>query len=51
MYRPENWGGGLSYIGKEQKNAAKLMGGNAILVNIGHSEIPTEFFRRFSNYL
>ena len=51
MYRPDNWGGGLSYIGKEQKNASKLMGGNAILVNIGHSEIPTEFFRRFSNYL
>lgn len=51
MYRPDNWGGRLAYIGKEQKRAAKLMGGNAILVNLGHSQIPTEFFRRFSNYL
>lgn len=51
MYRPENWTGRYDYIGKEQKNAAKLMGGNAILVNTGHSKMPSEFFRRFSNYL
>lgn len=51
MYRPENWGGRLAYIGQEQKRAAKLMGANAILVSIGHSQIPAEFFRRFSNYL
>lgn len=51
MYRPENWSGRLAYIGKEQKNAAKLMGGNAILVNTGHSKMPAEFFRKFFNYL
>jgi hypothetical protein len=25
--------------------------GNAVLLNIGHSEMPAEFFKRFGNYL
>ena len=46
---PSNWG--FPEVIKCQKRAAKIMLGNAILLNIGHSKMPAEFFRRFGNYL
>jgi hypothetical protein len=49
IYNPSNWG--FPEVVKCQKKAAKIMLGNAILLNIGHSEMPAEFFRRFGNYL
>jgi hypothetical protein len=49
IYNPSNWG--FPEVVKCQKKAAKIMLGNAILLNIGHSEMPTEFFRRYGNYL
>ena len=49
IYNPSNWG--FPEVIKCQKKAAKIMLGNAILLNIGHSEMPAEFFKRFGNYL
>ena len=49
IYNPSNWG--FPEVVKCQKKAAKIMLGNAILLNIGHSKMPAEFFRRFGNYL
>jgi hypothetical protein len=49
IYNPSHWG--FPEVVKCQKKAAKIMLGNAILLNIGHREMPTEFFRRFGNYL
>jgi hypothetical protein len=49
IYNPSNWG--FPEVIKCQKKAAKIMLGNAILLNIGHSKMPAEFFRRFGNYL
>ena len=49
IYNPNNWG--FPEVVKCQKRAAKIMLGNAILLNIGHREMPSEFFRRFGNYL
>jgi hypothetical protein len=49
IYNPSNWG--YPEVVKCQKKAAKIMLGNAILLNIGHSEMPAEFFKRFGNYL
>jgi len=49
IYNPSNWG--FPEVVKCQKKAAKIMLGNAILLNIGHSEMPAEFFKRFGNYL
>ena len=49
IYNPSNWG--FPEVVKCQKKAAKIMLGNAVLLNIGHSEMPTEFFRRYGNYL
>ena len=46
---PSNWG--FPEVIKCQKRAAKIMLGNAILLNIGHSKMPAEFFRRYGNYL
>ena len=46
---PSNWG--FPEVIKCQKKAAKIMLGNAILLNIGHSKMPAEFFRRYGNYL
>jgi len=50
IYNPSGWSG-FPEVVKCQKRAAKIMLGNAILLNIGHSEMPAEFFRRFGNYL
>ena len=49
IYNPSGWG--FPEVVKCQKKAAKIMLGNAILLNVGHSEMPVEFFRRFGNYL
>jgi len=49
IYNPSNWG--FPEVVKCQKRAAEIMLGNAVLLNIGHSEMPSEFFRRFGNYL
>jgi hypothetical protein len=49
IYNPSHWG--FPEVVKCQKKAAKIMLGNAILLNIGHREMPSEFFRRFGNYL
>jgi hypothetical protein len=49
IYNPINWG--FPEVVKCQKRAAEIMLGNAVLLNIGHSEMPAEFFRRFGNYL
>lgn len=49
IYNPSNWG--FPEVVKCQKKAAKIMLGNAVLLNIGHSEMPAEFFKRFGNYL
>ena len=46
---PSNWG--FPEVIKCQKRAAKIMLGNAILLNIGPSKMPAEFFRRYGNYL
>ena len=50
IYNPSGWRG-FPEVVKCQKKAAKIMLGNAILLNIGHSKMPAEFFRRFGNYL
>ena len=50
IYNPSGWSG-FPEVVKCQKRAAKIMLGNAILLNIGHSKMPAEFFRRFGNYL
>ena len=50
IYNPSGWSG-FPEVVKCQKKAAKIMLGNAILLNIGHSKMPAEFFRRFGNYL
>ena len=50
IYNPSGWSG-FPEVVKCQKKAAKIMLGNAILLNIGHSKMPSEFFRRFGNYL
>ena len=49
IYNPSGWT--YPEVVKCQKKAAKIMLGNAILLNIGHSKMPAEFFRRFGNYL
>jgi hypothetical protein len=49
IYNPSGWT--FPEVVKCQKKAAKIMLGNAILLNIGHSKMPAEFFRRFGNYL
>ena len=49
IYNPNNWG--FPEVVKCQKRASKIMLGNAILLNVGHSEMPSEFFKRFGNYL
>jgi hypothetical protein len=49
IYNPSGWG--FPEVVKCQKMAAKIMLGNAVLLNIGHSEMPAEFFRRYGNYL
>lgn len=51
MFNNKNWGGNLEYIGKAQVKAKRLMGGNAIKVDLGHSKIPRAFFERFGNFL
>jgi hypothetical protein len=50
IYNPSGWSG-FPEVVKCQKRAAKIMLGNAILLNIGHSKMPAEFFRRYGNYL
>jgi len=50
IYNPSGWSG-FPEVVKCQKRAAKIMLGNAILLNIGHSKMPAEFFRRFGKYL
>jgi hypothetical protein len=50
IYNPSGWSG-FPEVVKCQKKAAKIMLGNAILLNIGHSKMPAEFFRRYGNYL
>ena len=50
IYNPSGWSG-FPEVVKCQKRAAKIMLGNAILLNMGHSEMPAEFFRRYGNYL
>jgi hypothetical protein len=49
IYNPSNWG--FPEVVKCQKRASEIMLGNAVLLNIGHSEMPAEFFRRYGNYL
>jgi hypothetical protein len=49
IYNPKNWG--YPDVVKCQKKAAKLMLGNALLLNIDHSQMPKEFFKRFENHL
>ena len=49
IYNPSNWG--FPEVVKCQKRASEIMLGNAELLNIGHSEMPAEFFRRYGNYL
>jgi hypothetical protein len=50
IYNPSGWSG-FPEVVKCQKKAAKIMLGNAILLNIGHSKMPAEFFKRFGNNL
>lgn len=49
IYNPNNWG--YPDVVKCQRKAAKLMLGNALLLDINHSEMPSEFFKRYGNYL
>ena len=49
IYNPNNWG--YPDVVKCQRKAAKLMLGNALLLDIDHSEMPSEFFKRYGNYL
>ena len=49
IYNPKNWG--FPEVVKCQKKAANLMLGNALLLDIDHSKMPLEFFKRFVNYL
>jgi hypothetical protein len=51
IYNPSGWGPQYQKIIDSQKEAAKIMKGNATLLNIGHSKMPSEFFRRFGNNL
>ena len=51
MFNPKNWGGKLVDIGKMQVKAKQIMGGNAIRVDMGHSQIPSAFFKRFGSFL
>jgi hypothetical protein len=51
IYNPSGWGSQYQKIIDSQKEAAKIMRGNATLLNIGHSKMPAEFFKRFGNNL
>jgi hypothetical protein len=51
IYNPSGWVSQYQKIIDSQKEAAKIMKGNATLLNIGHSKMPSEFFRRFGNNL
>lgn len=47
MFNSNNWTSGYPKIATAQKNAATLMGSNAVRTNLGHSSIPAEFFGKF----
>jgi hypothetical protein len=51
IYNSSGWGSQYQKIIDSQKEAARIMKGNATLLNIPHREMPSEFFRRFGNSL
>jgi hypothetical protein len=51
MFNDKNWGGKLSYIGKNQLLSKDKMGSSAERVNLGHSKIPNSFFIKYQSRL